>query len=461
MFARIVSALRKAFSGSGKAKQAEERRRFATLERHAPIKRTDSAAEPAGSNGEASSFLCREAVLGPEQRVTGYQFMLHEGTRNRIRTRSRRIHHVYAEVLVRNIAQAEIGRLLGHRTAFLDIPDSFLEHPAILDLPAGNTALIITTLEEDGAPASNDLLAAVQRMRAAGYRIGLRATDLIGERALLLPHADFVTLQAAAADPAQLKALVERLQIPGLHATLIARDLPSQDDFQLCHTLGATLFQGPFITSREDWRGNRLGPNSARLAELISRLRRDADTGELVDLLKQDAALSLRLMRYINSAALGLHQDVASIERAVLQLGRDKLYRWLMLLLYGADKGSARSTAVLENALIRARLMELLGEGRPAAERDALYLVGLLSLADVVLQVPMTEAIASLATAPEIEAAVLRGEGSLAEFLQLAIACESGESDVLQLAAERCGISPALASRRHLDAFAWALEING
>jgi EAL and modified HD-GYP domain-containing signal transduction protein len=460
MFARLISALREIFAGSGEAKRTEDRQQFEKLERHAPIKRAESPTGSTDNRSDASGFLCREAVLGRDQRVAGYQFMLHEGTRNRIRTRGRRIHHVYAEVLARNIAQADIGRLLGHRTAFLDIPDSFLEHPAILDLPPANTVLVITTLDEHGAPEANALLATVQRIRAAGYRIGAAAADLIGERAFLLPETDFVTLRAAASDPAQLKTLIERIKSDGGKVTLIARDLPSQDDFQLCLTLGAALFQGPFITSREDWRGNRLGPNTARLAELIARLRRDADTAELVELLKQDAALSLRLMRYINSAAVGLHQEVASIERALLQLGRDKLYRWLMLLLYGADKGSARSAAVLENALVRARLMELLGEGRPAAERDALYLVGLLSLVDVVLQMPIAEAMASLATAPEIEAAVVRGEGPMADLLQLVIACESADSDALQNLAERCGINPALASRRHLDAFAWAMEIN-
>jgi EAL and modified HD-GYP domain-containing signal transduction protein len=128
--------------------------------------------------------------------------------------------------------------------------------------------------------------------------------------------------------------------------------------------------------------------------------------------------------------------------------------------MYGADTGSARSAAVLENALVRARLMELLGEGRSAPERDALFLVGLLSLVDVILQVPMEEAMASLATAPEIEAAVVRGEGPMADLLRVAIACERGSPDALAAAAEHCGIPPAVANRRHLDAFTWALELD-
>ncbi|BAL24103.1 EAL and HDOD domain-containing protein [Azoarcus sp. KH32C] len=470
MLSRILSALKGAFSGRDEGREAADRKHFDELNRQAPIRNPGTPAAPApvqtrpatAPAPEIDGFLCRESVLGRDQRVAGYQFMLHEGTRNRIRARGRRIQHVYAEVLARNLANADIGRLLGHRTAFLDVPDSFLDHASILDLPPRNTALVVTAIpEEDGAPALVDLLASTRSLRKAGYRIGLRAEQLDDDRAALLAECDYIVVQAAASEPEQLKQSVHRLRKAASKAELVARNLPSQDDFQLCHTLGAALFQGPFVTSRQDWHGNRLGPNTARLAQLISGLRGNADTRELVNLLKQDAALSLRLMRYINSAAVGLAKEITSIEGAILQLGREKLYRWLMLLLYGADKGgSPRAAAALENALVRARLMELLGEGRPPAQRDALYLVGLLSLVDVILEVPMAEAIASLSPAPEIEAAVLRDEGPMADLLQLAIACENGDPETLRSAAERCGIGPDTATRRHLDAFSWALEVN-
>jgi EAL and modified HD-GYP domain-containing signal transduction protein len=438
----------------------DDRQAFAALDRHAPLRDGAVAAAARGEAEAPPSYLCRETILGRDQRVAGYQFMLHEGTRNRIRSRSRRIHHVYAEVLVRNIAQLDIGRLLGQRKAFLDVPDSFLEHPSIAELPPANTALVLTAVDDGTPPDAAALLASVQRLRQAGYRIAIAEASLASEMAPLSKAVDFVVANAASADPARLKALAETLRGSGARATLLARGLPSQDDFQLCFALGASHFQGPFITRREDWHGNRLGPNTARLADMLARLRRDADTRELVALLKQDAALSLRLMRYINSAAVGLHEPVSSIERALLQLGRDRLYRWLMLLMYGADKGASRSAAVLENALVRARLMELLGEDDDAGERDARFLVGLLSLVDVVLQVPMETAMASLATAPAIEAAVMRGEGAMADLLRLAIACEGGDPDAVAEAAERCGISPAVANRCHLDAFTWALEID-
>ena len=79
----------------------------------------------------------------------------------------------------------------------------------------------------------------------------------------------------------------------------------------------------------------------------------------------------------------------------------------------------------------------------------------------MILEVPLNEAMRSLGVAPDIEEAVVRGTGPLADLLRLAIACEHGDEEGVQEAAERCGIAPADANRRHLEAFSWALEING
>jgi len=60
-------------------------------------------------------------------------------------------------------------------------------------------------------------------------------------------------------------------------ARLVVRGLPSIDDFRFCCKLGASLFQGPFITSREDWSAREPGPNIARIGALIARLRGATD----------------------------------------------------------------------------------------------------------------------------------------------------------------------------------------
>lgn len=441
----------------GKAeKTGDSRQAFAELNREAPL----LPAEPRSSaNSDAEGFVCRETLLGRDQRVAGYHFLLQQATRTRLASRSRRIHHIYSEVLVRNLIRMDIGRLLGHRLAFIDLPDSFLGHESLLMLPPANTVLTVATLPDEGAPTPSAVLEQVRALRARGYRFAVNAMANEAPGAYLLPEAEFVVVRVDSAEPKRIRDFADALKRTTPPRTWLARGLPGHDEFQLCFNLGAGLFQGPFITRREDWTGNSLGPNAARIADLLSRLRRDEELSDIAASLKQDPALSLRLLRYINSAAMGLREEVTSIERALMQLGRDRLYRWLSLLLYGADSRNPNASALLETALVRARMLELLGEARPKAERESLFLVGLFSLVDAVLQVPMATALEQLAAAPAIVDAVLHRQGPMARLLQLAIASESGDEMLLACAAEAADIELEPASAAHIEALAWAMQV--
>ncbi len=449
---------------------------FAQLNRDAPLRvgtgtgtssgvadrAPDRDADGADDTPAIVTYLCREAVLGRDQRIAGYQFMLHEGTRNRIRNSSRRVHHLYAEVLVRNLVRADIGRLLGHRFAALEVPDSFLSHPCLADLPAPNIVLIPTPHPEAGGPDMTELTQTVARLRQTGFRCGLPDPMLVGEFAPLLPQADMVIVRAPTLNARRGLQLSRFIVGASPQARLLVRDLPSLEDFRFAFKMGAGLFQGPFITGREDWSERDLGPNTMRIATLIGRLRSNGDAREIAALLKEDGALSLRLLRYVNSAANAQTQAIASIEHAFALLGEERLYRWLVLLACSTDGNSGRAAAALETALVRARLMELLAMEKSTSERESLFLLGLLSLADVIMQVPLDKALAPLALTAEVSAALQEGEGPLYPLLELAIACERGdlEPERMQQAAERCGVSAEQASLSHLQALSWALEVQ-
>jgi EAL and modified HD-GYP domain-containing signal transduction protein len=452
MFKALLARLR----GTSPKAAPDTRKEFDDLNRKAPL-RGQVGAQTLDEAPGTDTFLCREAVLGRDQRIAGYQFVLREGTRNRIRNSSRVVHHVYAEVLVRNLLQANIGGLLGHRHAYLDVPDSFLTHPCLRDLPPANTVLVIEHLGASGAPSSETLLEQVRGLREAGFRVAIPDPDIVTELAHLLPEIDLIVLRALAIDPERNRQRKIKFATMSAHADTLARELTTMEHLSLCMNLGVNLFQGPFVTSREDWHDNNLRPDVARLAVLLGRLRQDADTAEIVALTKQNPALSLRLLRYINSAASGLPTKVASIEGALQLIGRDKLYRWLMIMFCSTNETHGRSAAALESALVRARMMELLGARSAPAEQEALFLTGLLSLADVVLQVPLERAIAPLGLSVEIEDAILRRSGPHAPLLELAIACETAEAEQIDQAAQRCGITPASASHRHIEALSWAL----
>lgn len=427
------------------------------LNRHAPLQ---EARQPAPSSiGSSSTLLCRETLLGRDERIAGYRFVLRESTRNRIRRGSRVVHHVYAEVITGSLLQADVPRLLGHRSALVELPDSFLGHDSVLRLPPQNTVLALERIDGEPLPDASVLIPQIHALRTRGYRIALHARSEDDIPAHLRREIDLVVIDSTGSDPEKVRALIAMLARDGCRAGVLALNLDSLEDFHFFHALGATWFHGPFITRREEWTGRELSTDVADARPLLDALRGDADNAEVITLLKRNAAIALRMLRHANSAASGLGRQIQSIEEALHLVGRKQLARWVVMALFTQQSHGGRSHAALEAALIRARMMELLGNvsGR---DGETLFLVGLLSLVDVVMQVEMRSALDALAVSDEIRSAVLEGDGPHAALLELAIAWEHGDTGRIGDLSTRCNLTAEAAAEAYMQALWWTLDAN-
>ncbi|MCC8999760.1 MAG: HDOD domain-containing protein [Candidatus Contendobacter sp.] len=447
---------------------AAEQRDFQMLNALAPVKGADAAGAPAappenseqaGSSSAVRSVICREAVLNREQRVAGYEFMLRGKIHDQMRTPNRRPHYrFYNEVMINHLLQDSVSRLLGHRQAFVTVLGSFLANP-LFDRLLGQGMVLTALLLDSDAPRL--LPERVNELKQRGFKFALEEGFKGAQFEALAPQADYFILRTSDHNPAEIQQITEQISRRYRNAAFVARDLESFDDFQLCSKLGFTLFQGPFVTRREDWTDNQVGPQTLHVCDLLNHLRREADTTELARLLMQDTVLSYRLLRYINSAASGLRQPIASIEHALVLMGRQTMYRWLTLILFGSAQNAPHAAALQENALVRGRFMELISAGAFAeAERDNLFVTGLFSMLDLVLRIPLPTAIKPLNLPAAIEAALLRNEGPYAPFLDLALACESPDQDRIQAAAAKCGVETAAVNTQHFEALTWAQAIQ-
>jgi EAL and modified HD-GYP domain-containing signal transduction protein len=349
---------------------------------------------------------------------------------------------------------------LGQRSIFIEIPDSFLGHPCLKQLPATSTFFILKPVKDSNAPTQDCLLTEVRALRKLGYRFGIPDPLAMPAYFHLLSETDLVSLQASQIEVEKGEKLISFIRRKAPQVSILAHDLSSIEDFNFCYEIGATLFQGSFIVCRERWKKADLGPSFAHLAMLLKKLQHDAETNEIVSVFKQDAAITLRLLRYINSAANGLRERITSIRHAVTLLGRAPLQRWLMLLICSSNRNQPRAAAVLETALVRARFMELISISRTVPEREAIFLTGLLSLIDVILQQPIEHALETLSIADDIRNAILLGKGPHAPTLALARACESMDTDRIVSAAEDCAIHPEQASACYMDALSWTLALQ-
>jgi len=202
-----------------------------------------------------------------------------------------------------------------------------------------------------------------------------------------------------------------------------------------------------------------LQPDAQLIVKLMRMIHRNEDTREIEATLKLDARLTYRLLRHINSPAIGGGVEIHSLRHAVSMLGYTPMFRWLTMLL--ASSHSTTGTPYMtKKAIIRGRFVELLGQGLlPPAEADNLFVVGMLSLIDQLLGVPMEEILGHVHLPTPVQDAILRRSGVYGAFLALAESCESDGALAAELS-EELFLSQDQVNGAHLMALAWAQDVG-
>lgn len=247
-------------------------------------------------------------------------------------------------------------------------------------------------------------------------------------------------------------------RLPGL---LIANNLPDHAAFDACLRNGFDGAAGWFFL-RNPPTARKLAPAHAQIVRLLNLVRNNAELKEIEYALKQDVALSFKLLRYINSAGFGLSCEIQSFRHAVTILGYDKLNRWLSLLLVTASKDPA-APSLMQAAIARGRMMELAGQGFfNKAELDNLFITGAFSLLDVLLGTPMEAVLDQMHLPEAISEALVSHDGVFGPFLELALACEGGDAERLEQQAETLQLQPESVNRAQLAALTFAdrLQFN-
>jgi EAL and modified HD-GYP domain-containing signal transduction protein len=273
--------------------------------------------------------------------------------------------------------------------------------------------------------------------------------------------ADFIEVESAAFDGNQLKEMYREFHAIPKHPKLIASGLQTSDEFKLCYHCGFDHYMGPFISSREDWHPAKSEINRLRVIQVLNMIRRGAEFDAIAESLRTESVLTFKLLRYINSPGLGLLQKVSEIPQALMVLGRDRFYRWLSMLLFDSDRPGYHERVLNEQVLARARFLEILaGQGLVPAETDYLFMAGLFSMLDVMMDKPLNEILKQIAL-PDPVTAALKGEpGPMHDAMLLAIAVESGTTDEMAAAAKRCDLDASVVTVTMIEALAWAQQMS-
>ncbi|KFI06527.1 EAL and HDOD domain-containing protein [Massilia sp. BSC265] len=396
-----------------------------------------------------TNFIVREPLLDPKQRVIGYElsWQHHDG---KVPT-DQELEDLVGFV-AEHVIHAEHGWLLRDKILFLDAVPEMLSLDALHALPPERTVL---TLDIRKLTDPN-VRAAVQAVRVGGVGISIRGADLKLLGRNLSPYASYVEVQFAGSDV----ATQARTYAAAKHAAvrMVGRPVATWSDFDACAALGLDAFVGKLhLTPRPGNPVKGMNPTQGVILQLMQMVQNNEDVPKLENVLKRDPALTYKLLSYINSAGFGAARRVESLRQAIALMGYAPLYRWLVLLLATAST-SGYSPVLMETAVVRGRLAELLGATRLRGEGEHLFVAGMFSLLDRLLGLPMQEVLETVPLPEEVVRALVSRDGKYGPYLALAEACELNSRLVASLA-ESLDISPLEVNKAHLSALAWAQSI--
>ena len=244
-----------------------------------------------------------------------------------------------------------------------------------------------------------------------------------------------------------------------LHCRMLAEKVEDRDEFAAAKKAGFVYFQGYFFCRPETLHTQEIPENRLnylRMWEAVSRP--ELDVREIENLIKSEASICYRLLRYLNSAAFAFSHEIHSVRHALSILGEREIRRWVRLVAtLGA--GQNKSSALVLSALVRARFCELLSPRVPHGGCD-LFLVGLLSLMDAILEIPMPQLLERVPLDQESKAVLLGGTGRLHSLYELMLAQESGEWGTASEQAHQLGISESDVASAQWEAMEWAKQVN-
>ncbi len=406
---------------------------------------------------QAQHYLGRQPILDLKQNIVAYELLFRSGqtatsgvTDDLLAT---------STVIINTISQFGIDHVLDKQDGFINVSYELLMSDMLELLPRERVVLeLLETVKID-----EQVIQRCRDLKAKGFRLALDDFEYAPVYDPLFDLVDIVKFDVMLSDaPTIEQALKIVKRWP--HIQLLAEKVEDHAQYQRCQDWGFTLFQGYFFARPVVLSGKKTNPNHITLVRVIGQLSSDAEIADIERTFKESASLSLGLLRLVNSVGMGLNRKIGSLNQALVILGRRQLQRWVQLLLYAQNNSSANSP-VMQMAAMRAKSMELLSQQHPdqhrrtEAAKDQAFMVGMLSLVDVVVGMEMEEVLGQLGLIDEVKNAVLKRDGFLGKLLSLVENVEIDNFAATSSLLAELQLTPAALNQAELEAMQWVASL--
>jgi EAL and modified HD-GYP domain-containing signal transduction protein len=389
-------------------------------------------------------YVSRQPILNLRGHVHGYELLFRGDPKAVLRGGD----DMAARTMLDNEVIFGLDGMTNGLPAFIRCTTESLTEDLVLVLSPDRTVLVLPSELE----LTSRLLESCRKLKARGFRLAL---DDFSWRTTVRPLAavaDYVRIE-----PSRF-GVEERQFLRGLGSTppaLIAKKVETQEQFKHAWGEGISLFQGGYFCRPVLLKKRKLPPNRLLHFKIVQLLHHDPiDLRQVSGLVQQDASLTFRLLRLVNSPLYAIQQEVRSIESAIIAVG-ETTFRRIVSLAVLSELNSEEPPEILHMALLRARFCELAAESCELDPAEQ-YLLGMLSLVPVMLRLPMEELTPLLPLRSEICEALQGMENRERSLLGWLECNERADWEACDRLCEANGLSQRQLIQGYAESAAWA-----
>ena len=397
-------------------------------------------------------FLARQPILDENQKIHAYEIFYRSGFLNHYTGTDD--DEATSKVIIEAFNNLGLDAVTAGKPAFINFSTGLLEQQVATLFP--HEQLVVEVLES--VRGSEEVLARCRELKTAGYTIALDDFVYNEDSEPFLELADIVKIDLLGSSPEEIARVLPVLK--DRKVTLLAEKVETYEAFKFATELGFKLFQGYFFSKPEMVVAKALAPLHVVCFELIRQVNsEDINFDQIAEVISRDVSLSYSLLRLVNSAHFTRRHPVKTVKQALVLLGTREIKKWVSLVALQRMCSSDLEAPVI-TSLVRGRFAELLAEETIWKDSKAtLFLGGLFSMLDVLLQRPLASILEEVQTPNDIKELLLHGRGPYQDLGRLILAYEQGQWDQVQTHTQVLNLEHSTVAQAYLAALEWCPKI--
>jgi EAL and modified HD-GYP domain-containing signal transduction protein len=397
-------------------------------------------------------FIARQPIFDIRKNVYAYELLYRAGERNASDVIDGEM--ATSSVIASTLMLLGLDAITQNKLAFINFTKQLIQEeiPTIFS----NEKLVVEILE-DVIP-DDGFIEACLELKGKGYRLALDDFVIDYPYQKIIDLVDIIKVDFLLTSPHERQQIIQKYKDRNI--VFLAEKVETLEQFEEAVKSGYTYFQGYFFAKPIVVKHSDIKPVLPNYAKILTELSAEEPNYERIsEIIEFDVSLSYKLLRLINSAAFYSNSRVTSIKHALVMLGLKEIRKWISIVML-RELGEDKPDELVRVCLLRGKMGEQLAEHFGLkARRTEVFLMGMFSMIDTLMNQNLEEAISSLPLEDDVKSGILGEESVFSDILNLVKAYEKGNWDYLFLQAKKSGVGMNVFPDAYLEAVKWATEV--